>query len=108
MHSKEQHEALREICSLIDMEITSQAQHQETDSQAQKLPADDKKPVHFFGGRLYPILPPGILRLEDIPAGMEIECVPDPEREEAEWEAEQLAAKQKDVEEQATTEERKD
>jgi len=99
-HSKEQNEALREICSLMDMEITS--------SVAKKMPEDDKQPARFFGSRLYPILPPGILRLEDIPAGMEIEYVPDPEREEAEWEAEQQAAKQKENEDQAAAEEGKE
>jgi len=99
-HSKEQNEALREICSLMDMEITS--------SVAKKMPDDDKKPARFFGSRLYPILPPGILRLEDIPAGMEIEYVPDPEREEAEWEAEQQAAKQKENEDQAAAEKGKE
>ena len=108
IHSKEQNEALRVICSLMDMEITSSAQHQVLDPQAQNMPEEDKKPARFFGSRLYPILPPGILRLEDLPAGMEVVCVPDPEREEVEWEAEQQAAKQKETENQAVAEVGKD
>ena len=72
------------------------------------IPDEDKKPEHFFGGRLYPVLPPGFLRLEDIPVGMEIEFVPHPEWEEAEWEAEQQAAKQKENEVQAAAEEGKE
>lgn len=86
-HAKEQHEALREICSLIDMEISS--------SKAQNVHEEVKMPERLFGGRLYPVLPPGFRRLEDIPCGMEIDFLPDPEREAAEWEAEQNAAKQK-------------
>jgi hypothetical protein len=87
IHAKEQNEALREICGLIDMEISS--------PKAKNLPAEEKPPERFFGARLYPVLPPGYLRFEDIPCGVEVDFLPDPEREAEEWEAEQKAAKQK-------------
>lgn len=66
-----------------------------SNSKAKNAPEEEKMPERFFGGRLYPVLPPGFLRLEDIPCGMEIDFLPDPKREAAEWEAEQNAAKQK-------------
>jgi len=98
--SKEQTEALKEICSLMDMETNS--------PEAKKIPEDVKKPDRFFGGRLYPVLPPGFRSLEDIPCGVEIECLPDPEREEAEWRAEQEEAMQRAHVDQANAEANED
>jgi hypothetical protein len=92
VQSEEQNEVLQEIVSIMAQDDTTMAQQSSEGPQATEASRKNKEPDVVFGHVLYPKLPQGIHRLEDIPDGMEVTCELDPEREGAEWEAAKRAA----------------